>query len=330
MAGVEINAPLHRDGRPHTDRLAHGGAGQAPAAPQCGASHRGHSMNVVERVGPSTGGGGAAAEPGQGARPTGRTAGTPSFPDLARRANLHDRDVAAASGIAISTIRGRGNTPGAVAQRGGQAMAARNARANAAAASEEGAIRGRGIALGGLGTEQNGGGAEASEQRPTALAEMEATPKRNPCDIEGDRPTVSQRMAALRQRIATRGDACSPASCAEVDRGPRGAPAQVRHGQIGGVGAEESEDTRAAHGGGDTAGTSPYEEVVEAGSPRIAPPHRRPAPVEPEAVAPARQLKTLKFTTPPAGVAALCIKAGGEVADSLRGQPTVGPSADEA
>ncbi len=271
MAGVETNAPPPRDGLLRTVRTAPGGDGPTPTAPRRGAARHGCSTVAVERAYPDPGGGSAGTEPCQESQP---------------------------SGPAFLPIRGRGNTPGAEAQRGGQAMAARRAIADHDAVPEEGAIRGRGTAPGERGEVVNGGGNEAPRMWPTALAEVEATPKRARCGAEGNGLTASQRMAALRRRIVMRGASGTHARGAETGHDPRGGPARGLHGQLGGADAAAEEVAIAARGGADTAGTLP-----------------------------ARQLKTLKFTTPPAGVANPCIEADWEeVAESLRGQTPAGPS----
>ncbi len=241
MAGVETNArPPHR-GLLRTVRHAHGGEGLTPATPRRGALHRGSNMIIVERADLDLGGGGAGKEPCQETQP---------------------------GGSALLSIRGRGDTPGASAQRGGQAMVARRSLANHDAVPEDGTIRGRGTAPGTRGEVVNGGENKAPRTRPATLDEVEAMPKKARCGAEGDGLTASQRMAALRQRIAMRGTVSgTPAGGGVTGHNSGGGPAREPHGQLGGADAEANEVAAAASGGADAAGTLP-----------------------------ARQLKTLKFT----------------------------------
>jgi hypothetical protein len=332
-AGCESNAPLRRDGRSRAVPRAPGGQGRAPAAPRRGASPRDDCPASFGGVGLRTGNGGPVETAGDSGRISASAARRAFIQRLAEGSIVHGRDGAASSGLACPTIRGRASALGASDLRGGQGTAARDVSVLASDALGEGSIRGRGdFAPGAIRREEAVGEPEVSEQRSAAMAEVVAFLKRSSGEIEGGRPTASQRLAALRRRVASRTAAFVPAGGGEEDRGVRGVLAELRDGQSGGAGAADRVWAQSGIVGGGPAMTTQREEADSASDcpRRTSSPRCHSAPGDATAVAPARQLKTLKCTSPPAGVVSFCNAASGGVEDRLGGQLAAGSSSSGA
>ncbi len=239
---------------------------------------------------------------------------------LERIASATRHAAAAARGVSASDasssgIRGRGGTPGPDATRGGQQWATRGAREDPAASSSAGTIRGRGVALGTEGADGDCGIAEVSV-RPHLGRPGEAQKRARGTEDVGT-PSPSQRLAAIRRRVATRAAAVVPGVQAAVS---------AATGTI----TDEKQDLQqdamlavldmAMKGmGGDGAQSESSSAVVEAVARRQH--DRLPLPGPAEMIAAERQLKTIKYTSSPTAGTHRCTQAE-ETAVCLEGQPT--------
>ncbi len=266
-AGIKTNASPPRGEPLHTERNVPGGGLSLSAATRNGAQHCGVRASIAEHADPDPGGGDAGAQQCQ---------------------ERHS------SSLGFLPIRGRDATPGAGAQRGGQAVAARSSLEIRDSAPAEGPIRGRDTAPGGCGEAEaeDGGGSMALLHRDAARAESRTNVKRERCGAEGHRMTASQRLSALRQRVALRGAASAPAGGGGTGGGSHDDHARGLRGILDGADAVALVDDVPRRGGAAAADSSP-----------------------------ARQVKTEKCTLPPAGAANSCMVADGEVvADCFRVQ----------